>query len=486
MDAENLSRQEAGVGQPNSTNVDMEITRLAALSRVQYDREREAAAERLQIRLSTLDEEVENIRSPRRAGTEESGLFAQVEPWPDPVEGQFLLASLCDVFNKYLALPKYGDVTLSLWVLHTHAFEAFDISPRLNAKSAEKGSGKTTLLDLLSKLCPKAIRLDHVTMATVFRLVTQYQPTLLIDEHDAYLRYNEELRGVLNSGHRRGGVIPRCVGDSHEVKPFPTYSPTALAGIGNLPDTLADRSISIDMRRAKLGEVPARYDSRKIDDTLIRKCARWAKDHVGKLKLCEPEVPTELYNRAADNWRPLIAIADVIGGGWPELVRLAAVTQSAGNDQDSVKVMLLRDIGSVFHERNTDRLTSTEIVEALTQMEEQPWSEWKSGKEITARQLAMLLRPFGITPRTIRVSGGTAKGYYLDQFSDAFSRYLPSLPTDEPSQRHNLDPIRTSASPASVTLEHGVTDRGGLEPPPYKACDGVTDRITPGYEEGVI
>lgn len=399
------------------------LQKLAALSLVEYDQQRKQVAEQLKIRPATLDREVAKLR---KSGNEQSSpLFPEIEPWPEPVDGIKLLDSLCEFFTRYLVLPKYGEIILSLWVLHTHALDAFYHSPRINARSAEKGSGKTTLLDLLAHVCPRALRLDNATPAITFRLVDQYQPTMLIDEHDSFLRGNEELRGALNSGHRRGGIFPRCVGDDNEVKLFRVFAATALAGIGKLPDTLADRSIVIEMKRAKRDENPARYDSRCIDDTLQRICARWAMDNMARLKAHNPEIPEDLYNRAADNWRPLITIADAIGDHYPETTRKAAMSFSTDTDQDSRRVMLLQDIHDLFNTKETEKLSSAAIVEALADMEERPWPEYgRAGKPITKKQLAGALAPFQIKPKQIWVNGCNERGYEIDQFADVFSRYL--------------------------------------------------------------
>lgn len=451
------------------------VMHLAQLAPIAYDQSRKTAAEKLCIRVETLDREVEKIRSngqEKRA----TGYFNDPEPWSTPVNGNELLNNLSNLFSQYLALPEHGETILSLWTLHTHALDAFFHSPRLNARSAEKGSGKTTLLDLLSDVCPNALRLDNATTAITFRLVDEFQPTLLIDEHDTFLRGNEELRGALNSGHRRGGVFPRCVGDNNDVKLFKVFAATALAGIGRLPDTLQDRAITIEMKRARPGEVHARYDSRKIDNTLKRKCSRWAIDNLGSLKSSDPELPEQIYNRAADNWRSLIAIADLIGGEWPDKVRLAAINLSAIGEDDSVRVLLLTDIRDLFKSQNTDRLTSAEIVEILSGMETRPWPEWKNGKPITTRQLASLLRPFHIIPGTIRTSNGTAKGYTIDAFTESFSRYLPEIPPFDPSQRHNVSGTTVSADFTSVTGENALRIENPLKPASDNACDGVTDR----------
>lgn len=466
--------QPSEVTQSNSDTA--EIKRLAMLTPFDYDRMRIETAKQLGVQLGTLDREVQKERERSQGAQQTAVYFNDPEPWPAPVNGNELLDALSAYFSKYLVLPEHGATVLPLWTVHAHALEAFYHSPRLNTRSAEKGSGKTTLLDLLSHVCPRALRLDNATTAITFRLVDEYQPTMLIDEHDSFLSGHEELRGALNSGHRRGGTFPRCIGDDNEVKLFKVFAATALAGIGRLPDTLADRSIMIEMKRARPGELRTRYDSRKMDDTLKRKCSRWATDNLPELKTADPEIPEQLYNRAADNWRPLLAIADRAGGEWPERARQAAIALAAHSEDDSVRVLLLADLRDLFITRKTDRLSSAEIVEALGDMDTRPWPEWKHGKKITTRQLASLLRPFNIIPGTIRTDTGTMKGYMLDSLKESFSRYLPDIPPNDPSQRHNVDGARLPADITSVTQDLLLRIEKPLKPAPEKVCDGVTDR----------
>ena len=109
--------------------------------------------------------------------------------------------------RRYLVLPPNGAEVIALWVIAAHAFNGFQISPRLNIRSPEKRCGKNIALDVLECLTPRSIRTENVTTAVLFRLVDGYQPTLLIDEVDSFLKDNEELRGALNAGHRRGGQM---------------------------------------------------------------------------------------------------------------------------------------------------------------------------------------------------------------------------------------------------------------------------------------
>ena len=160
-------------------------------------------------------------------------------------------------------------------------------------------------------------------------MVEAYRPALLVDEADTFLRDNDELRGVINSGHRRGGAVLRTVGDDHEPRAFSTYSACAIALIGKLPDTLYDRAVVIDLKRRLPEEkiAPFRPDRAGDLDVLARQLARWARDHADRIAEVDPEMPAGIFNREADNWRPLVAIAQVAGGDWPKRAR-KAVEQS--------------------------------------------------------------------------------------------------------------------------------------------------------------
>jgi Protein of unknown function (DUF3631) len=166
---------------------------------------------------------------------------------------------------------------------------------------------------------------------------------------------------------------------------------------------------------------------------LGRKAARWAADNIEALRSADPDVPANLQNRAADNWRPLIAIADAAGGDWP--VRVRQIAEHAAGSADATQsdaVLLLADIRALFAEKKTDRLRSADIVAPLASIEGRPWAERGANGPLTRHRLAQMLAPFGIRPQTIRVGTGTAKGYLRAQFEDAFDRYLPPPAPSEP------------------------------------------------------
>jgi hypothetical protein len=149
-------------------------------------------------------------------------------------------------------------------------------------------------------------------------------------------------------------------------------------------------------------------------------------DNADHIRGADPDIPAGMFNRSADNWRPLLAIADSAGGDWSARARRAAqcVTASTGDDDQSIGITLLADIRAIFEERGVDRLPSAELIERLVTIEGRQWAELKAGKPLTANGVARLLAPFGIKPETIRTGDRTPKGYQLAHFEDAFSRYL--------------------------------------------------------------
>jgi Protein of unknown function (DUF3631) len=319
---------------------------------------------------------------------------------------------------------------IALWVVHCHALDAAMISPRLAITSPTPGCGKTTLLDWLAGVVPRALEAVNVSSAAVFRVIEKARPTLLIDEADSFLRDNEELRGVLNSGHRRGGHVIRTVGEDFEPRAFSTWSPCAVALLGNLPGTLHDRSIHIDLKRRLRSEPVERL--KRAAGGLARQCRRWTIDHMQTLKATEPEIPEDLANRQADNWLMLLAIADLAGSDWPGRAQRAAraLSGAQAGDRMSLAIALLTDIKEIFENRaqqkDHDRISSATLITDLTADPEKPWAEYgRRRRPITQRQLAGLLKPFGITSDSVRMStGGTLKGYLLEWFTEAFDRYL--------------------------------------------------------------
>ncbi len=340
---------------------------LAKLDLVGYDRRREAEAKRLKIRVGTLDQEVAKRRpdgDDGKGATNDLGLF-EPEPWPDSVVGADLLDRLVGGLCRHVVLPAHAVEAIALWAVHTHAFELWRHTPRLGVLAPEKECGKSTLLDVLSCLTPLSLKTENLSTATFFRVIDQFKPTLLIDEFDTFLRDNEELRGALNAGHSVGGRCLRCDGDDNQVRAFKTFAPAALAGIGRLPETLADRSIIITLQKRKPDEYIQDFRDDRVDHLheMASQIVRWVHDHEAELRQAEPAMPDGLHNRRADNWRPLLAIADAAGDDWPETARQAATALAGGatDDTASIRVQLLSDVRALFARHRTDRLASKAI-----------------------------------------------------------------------------------------------------------------------------
>ena len=395
---------------------------------------------------------------PSRGGDEmqDSRVTGLEDPdlWPEAVEGSFLLNTLAETLSRFLALSPEQFAPLALWVLFAHAHDAFEISPILALTSPDKGCGKSTALALLSALVPRPLTSANITPSAVFRAADYYRPSLLLDEADTFLSDAEGLRGILNSGHmKRQAYVTRVVGDDHGVCTFSTWAPKSIAMIGDLPPTLADRSITIRMRRRARGEMIERLQLHRLAEMedLRSMAARWASDHLEELRIAEPEIPdTILKDRARDNWRPLLAIADLAGGEWPARARASAIQLSALSKGDaSASIHLLEDLRALFLSRGAERLSSEEILGHLHQMEERPWPEWRDRGKMTGRQLALLLLPFGIAPKKWKHEKVTVRGYDREDFRDAFSRYIP------------LDPPLSPPASSQRTYTHPPNATGG-------------------------
>jgi putative DNA primase/helicase len=407
------------------------IGELASLEVLKYELQRDSAAARLGIRVSALDKLVKG----RRAATEDENAVLphwNVEPSAEPVDGAALLNNLRQVFRRYVVLPKGADIALPLWVLHAWTMDAGDISPILVLVSPTKRCGKTSVLILLYFLTPRSELSSNITAPALFRYIEDVRPTLLIDEADSFAKDNEELRGILNSGHTKAAAnVIRIV--DHKPGRFSTWAPKAVATIGTLADTLEDRAVLVRLQRKPPGATVDRLPRRDNADfaVLRSQAARWAADNFDKLVESDPKMP-DLNDRAADNWRPLLAIADLAGGEWPQEARWAACLLSGQEQDGAIGVELLRDIRSAFGD--ADVIRSSDLVAKLTADPERPWAQWKHGRPLTQKQLAALLAPFHIISLTVHPPGlPDGKGYRRIDFKEAWAAYCPGQTT--PSQQ---------------------------------------------------
>jgi len=451
-----VDRSTAAPAQAAATPSDAEaqmLAGLAALSPLEYDRVRIKRAEALGIRVSTLDEQVERLRDV--ADDKQSDLFPDVEPWPTAVNGAALLTEIAATVRRFIACDIETAHATALWCAMTWLISTVHVAPLAVITAPEKRCGKTQLLNVIGKLAYRPLPTSNATGAALFRAIEKWGPTVLIDEVDTFMRENEELRGIVNSGHTRDtAFVLRTVGDAFEPRQFSTWGAKALCGIGNLPETIMDRAVVLRLRRKLKTEhvERLRHAAPGSFDILRRKLARWTADNADQISRARPDLPNALHDRAQDNWEPLLAIADATGGDWPVLARRAASALSSTGEVDATRsrgVELLADIRNAFEQRkastaqNWDRLSTSELLGALCLDSEAPWATYNRGKEMTPRQLANRLREYHITSKNVRLGTSTPKGYEYTQFCEAFERYL----TDDAAQSAGLTPSDTPSSP---------------------------------------
>jgi Protein of unknown function (DUF3631) len=382
---------------------------------------------------------------------DDSGAATDTENEPSSQnQGFSCLDLVCHVLNEYVELKPHEYVAVALWILHTHVFRRFMVTPRLAILSPVRGCGKTTLLSFIERLAFPVRRTDGISSASIYRLIDLERCTLLIDEVDNLdLARNGPLRAVLNSGHRKGGSITRVIEGA--PRQFSTFAPIAIAAIGTLPLPTMHRSIVLSMERSDgTKQLRTLTDHDPALKEVYRRISLWAKANP-PLDL-NPAMPAELRNRTADNWRPLIAIANMFGPDWADKARQAALIFSPGFLDEDIGVVLLRDIRAVFETRRVDRLASATLVAALNEIEDGSWSEWRGVQDnqpprcLSPGQLAQLLKPFSIKTKTVwpacrRPGDKSAKGYFREQFERAWKAYCP--PAGTPAQRSSIKHLRS-------------------------------------------
>jgi putative DNA primase/helicase len=412
------------------------IERLMTLDPIQYDREREAAAEILGIRVATLDKAV-NVARKGSAGR--SAGFEEADRWPEPLDGAELLDEMSATIKRHIVLTDAQTDTVALWCVYTHGYAAFRIAPRLGIRAPSHGCGKSELLMRIERLVAHPLPCDNITPAVLFRLIETSHPTLLLDELDNNLSENKSaLLGVMNAGYNAKGIVYRCVRDDKDVRGFSVFGPFAYAMIGQSVGSFNSRSIPIDMRRAtpaKKAALASFEDGNSEYQRLTalgRKAARWVNDHVNELKAAQPDMG-KLVNRPADNWKPLFAVADRAGGGWSERARAAAQSSAEVQDKQSLVEELFADIKAILEPEEkapTEEIPSKQLVDKLVGIEGGRWAEYGKQREpITQNALARLLKDFGIRPGDVGPEHARRKGYKRWQFREVFEAYL-ALPPD--------------------------------------------------------
>ena len=373
------------------------------------------------------------------------------DAFPEGAPARALLGEVLDFYRRYVVIDEEQLLALGLWTMHTHVIDATEITPYVFVSSPEKRSGKTTLLDTAATLVARPLPTSNISPAALYRVIEEVRPTVVFDEVDAVFdekNPNHPLRGVLNAGFRRGSAVYRMGGTNNTtVETYDPFGAKILAGIGatTLPDTVADRSIEIRMRRKLPAETVQRFRFRLVTSEatpLRERLEEWAVGAVDELRNSAPELPDELDDRAQDLWEPLLAIADLAGDEWAIRARAAARHLSGEIRQDeSKRTKLLEAVRDALTECDDEAVFTRDLLRKIALDDDESlfrgwWDESRDEPQAWApRKFGQTLREFGVPKsKTVRIGDETAKGYLLDGFADAFARYLPTAPSGNPSQ----------------------------------------------------
>lgn len=424
---------------------DETLKRLADLSSLEYEKIRKGEAKRLGVRPSVLDQAVDEVRPVQDCGdsAEECG---DIEPWPEPVQVDQVLDEALGTIKRYVVCSDATAVLAVLWIVFTWFIDYLQVAPIAIITSPRPRCGKTTLLQIIAWLSRRSLLASNITGAAIFQVIEAYRPTLLIDETDSFMRRNEQIRGVINSGHTRTTAFVFRAGKKDGLpRKYSTFCAKVLCGIGKQAETITDRAVLLKLRR-KLKEEKVhrlRFADKARFTTLARKFARLAEDHGTEICNARPQIPDELNDRAQDNWEPLLAIAELAGEDWAQKAREAAIPSAEDEEESDISVMLLADIQRVFATVHTDviggrrvkRIQTKQLLHALALDDSRPWATAYNGAPMIAIQLSECLEPFGIKSANDKWPGGKVrKGYRLEQFEDAFLRYLRPAEDHIPDQ----------------------------------------------------
>ncbi|HEV2319278.1 MAG TPA: DUF3631 domain-containing protein [Verrucomicrobiae bacterium] len=388
-------------------------------------------------------------------------IFEPIAPHPEPVIVGELLTEIEAVIKRHLVLSDAAATALAVWVLHTYVFDLRDTVAYVAIESPEKRCGKTTLLTVLAAMADKPLIAANVTVGALFRAIDACQPSLFIDEADTFLAGNSTMRGIINSGntwrtayvlrlsksklnsqksHDREELDPKNSTQSMRLSPQPLshgrgsvdsgleryscWCPKAIAMIGKVPDTIADRSIVVEMVRKLPTERRAPLSALNTAD-IKAKCARFALDRGSAVRECQKIHGEGLNDRAADTFDPLYVIARLAGKEWEEKLHAAALALAPIAQSRNSGTELLLDIHTIFVVTGQKKMFTRQLIERLSHEEFATASMASKYESVDELEISRRLRPYGIKPILIRIGKKVGKGYSSEDFSDVIARYVP-------------------------------------------------------------
>jgi len=358
------------------------------------------------------------------------------------------VASIEQYLRSYLSFPddRYY-LPLTLFAILEHCWEeCFDEVPYLSVSAMVKSSGKTRVLELLKFLAGegKAVLAEgSITVAAIYSEI-EAGKVILIDESERLQDPHSPLRPILNGGYRRGQELIRKIGGVN--RRYSIFSPKVFAQIGDLYDTLRDRSIIIEMKRraSRTRKVYVQQTAKEDGAKIAAEIARAVGDRIKEIRNSYLNYHN-LYasldflpDRDAEIWKPLFTLCQVFAPARILELNRSAIDiatlktlpprrfeqlreQEAITQKQEYAEQLVRDALTVIGAQ--DRTTSRELVMGLRAIPTSPWRCYE-GVGITEISLAAMLKRFSVEPKTIRVKpkgepNSTAKGYLRAQFTAA-------------------------------------------------------------------
>lgn len=409
-----------------------QIADLAQLDELTYQLKKRKIAKELGIGTNDVD----RIVKQERQGLELAKiatLTTDIEPYTSRVNGDELAHEILHIVKSHIICNDAVAIAITLWIFFSWCIDVAYIAPIAWINAPEKRCGKTQLATLMGRMSKRSIMASNVSQSALFRTIERYKPTFVIDEADSFFHGDMDLKNIINCGFSRDNpYVWRCVGDNHEPIPFDVFGAKIISGIGKLPSTVMDRSISLTLRRALPTEKRQRVKDipKATTETIKAKLARWADDNMDRVATSKPKLPETIYNREFDTWEILFQIADTLGDDWLKLVTNAclAITQT-DSKEPSENEELLSDIKAIFELQAVDSMATRDLLTALIGADSdgltKRWATSNKGQPMTDRQLAKRLKDFEIKSSKINKPNETQKrGYYLADFADAFKRYL--------------------------------------------------------------
>jgi hypothetical protein len=458
-----------GISPPLDRSVEI-VTRLASATSSERLRQMRGSAKVLGISVDELESRIEAVIALQ--GVADGLSYGAVEPCPEPIDPAAVLDEVASTILRYVILSPEQAWAGALWITMTWVIAYIEVAPIGLIDAPERECGKSKLLEVFGLLAARPLQAANSTASFIFRAIAAWQVTLVIDEGDTFLRDNEELKGIINAGHTRANAfVGRSVAKDGDFQPtlFTVWGAKTLAGIRmdkHLPESTVSRCIVFRLRRKTKGEVVSklRQADRQSFRPLTAKLARFAEDFGYAVQQSRPRLPDQLSDRAADNWEPLFAIASCAGPEWLARAEQAALFMASKTEgADSIGPELLTDVQSIFELKRVFKLRSAELLAELIANPEMGWAAYNHGsRPLTIRQLAKLLSGYGIKTKTVRLGPSkTYKGFYRDDFTDAFDRYL--TPEIDPNLRH----ISPEALPAlTISVSDGNAGRRNVADDP--------------------